>query len=138
MKNLDTIITQLEQESQKKDNRYLSYWTAYANYKKALSLLEGSKNDEKAMKNGQESMKKAIKILTKIKNKTSEDYALLSLIKNYSIAFSSPVKVPFISGEAKKIWGNGGGNGQQECPGLSGSRHSRLLHPGHVWRRSKI
>lgn len=100
MEEIDKIIRSLNLENQSAGNRYLNYWTAYARYKKSLTA-QSNPSDE-FQKVARMELNEALRCLDKIKNKTSEDYALLSILKNYSVAFASSLKIPFLSGEAKK------------------------------------
>jgi tetratricopeptide (TPR) repeat protein len=100
MEEIDRIINALHLENKSSNNRYLNYWTAYGRYKK--SLCAQSNPAEEFQKTARIELSEALKCLNKIKNKESEDYALLAILKNYSVAFVANVKIPFVSGEAKK------------------------------------
>ena len=77
------IISELRNYNPNGNNRYLSYWEAYALYKcSILSSIMKKKEDAKKF------TEKAIEILESIKGKTTEDYALLGMLKNYQINFS--------------------------------------------------
>lgn len=94
---LNQIISEIKTHNPQSNNRYLSYWEAYAIFKKAQIL------DAKEKKKAENENKKAMDILEKIKNKTSEDYALLAMCYNYSISFASFIKAPSLSSKAKNI-----------------------------------
>ena len=100
MEEIDRIIKALPLENKSSNNRYINYWTAYARYKK--SLCAQSNPAEEFQKTARIELSEALHSLNKIKNKESEDYALLSILKNYSVAFAAAIKIPFVSGEAKK------------------------------------
>lgn len=96
--SLNQVIYEIEKHNPQSKNRYLSYWQAYAIFNKAL-VLAAAKEKKKAEKEN----KKALDILEKIENKTSEDYALLAVCYNYSISFASFIKVPSLSSKTKDI-----------------------------------
>lgn len=100
MDSLDIVIKELERHNPTNKNRYLSYWDAYARYSKSLIL--GASGLDKDKKAAEKELNKAKNILENIKEKTSEDYALLGMCYNYSISFSNFMKAPFLSSKAKK------------------------------------
>ncbi len=100
MEEIDQIINALHLENKNSNNRYLNYWTAYGRYKK--SLCAQSNPADEFQKTARIELSEALHCLNRIKNKESEDYALLSILKNYSVAFIATIKIPFVSGEAKK------------------------------------
>ena len=83
----------------KGNNRYLSYWEAYAYYKCAI-LSRVLKKEEDAEK----FTEKAIEILESTKGKTTEDYALLGMLKNYQINFSGWLATIKLSNQAKDVY----------------------------------
>lgn len=103
MEPINQIINELESLENAKNNRYIAYWTAYAQYKKSIVIIETKQDSEEALKEGKKELAAAFRLLEGIKHKTSEEYALMAAIKNYSIAFASPLQIPFISGEAKRL-----------------------------------
>ena len=106
MSKLDSLILSLQQQAAGKDNRYLSYWYAYSLYKGAIAAIEYYNYDREAYaplkEKGLAELKEAAETLEKIRTKTSEDYALLALVKNAGLPFCSPLRIPFVSNEVKK------------------------------------
>lgn len=105
MCRIDSIIQELQHQAEGKDNRYLTYWLAYARYERAVASLDYySYNREKYesfKKVGMSLLDESIKDVEGIRNKTSEDYALLAIMKNASLPFSNPLRIPFLSKEVK-------------------------------------
>ena len=92
------IISELRNYNPNGNNRYLSYWEAYALYKcSILSSIMKKKEDAKKF------TEKAIEILESIKGKTTEDYALLGMLKNYQINFSGWLATIKLSNQAKSM-----------------------------------
>ncbi len=106
MCKIDSIIGELEKQAAGKDNRYLTYWLAYARYERAIASLEYyNYNREKyaSLKDvGLSLLEQSIKETEAIHEKTSEDYALLAIMKNASLPFCNALRVPFLSREVKK------------------------------------
>lgn len=99
MDSLDNCIDSLTAEV---PNRYSNYWLAFAKYRKSLAVIQLFANDKAQKKEGGKVLSEAIRLLEKEKNKSSEDYALLAMLKNLAINYASGVKIPFLSNEAKK------------------------------------
>lgn len=92
------IVRELRNYNPNGNNRYLSYWEAYALYKcSILSSIMEKKEDAKKF------TEKAIEILELIKGKTTEDYALLGMLKNYQINFSGWLTTIKLSNQAKSM-----------------------------------
>lgn len=96
--SIGKIMKELKTYNPTGNNRYLSYWEAYANYKCSI-LSNILKNKEDAEK----FTKKAIEILESVKGKTTEDYALLGMLKNYQINFSGWLATIKLSNQAKSL-----------------------------------
>lgn len=96
--SIGKIIRELRDYNPNGNNRYLSYWEAYAHYKCAVlsSILKKKEDAEKFTK-------KAIELLESTKGKTTEDYALLGMLKNYQINFSGWLTTIKLSNEAKSM-----------------------------------
>ena len=95
--SIGKIIRELRNYNTKGNNRYLSYWEAYAYYKCAI-LSRVLKKEEDAEK----FTEKAIEILESTKGKTTEDYALLGMLKNYQINFDKDIVLYNITIENEK------------------------------------
>jgi tetratricopeptide (TPR) repeat protein len=89
---LDQIISELEQI----DNPISKYWQAYAKYNKGIYYI-ANKNKEESERFIDES----IEILENT-SKSSESYALLGTLLNFSIQFKSPMKAGLIGDKAKE------------------------------------
>ena len=96
--SIGKIVRELRNYNTKGNNRYLSYWEAYAYYKCAI-LSRVLKKEEDAEK----FTEKAIEILESTKGKTTEDYALLGMLKNYQINFSGWLATIKLSNQAKTM-----------------------------------
>lgn len=92
------IITELKKFNPNGSNRYLSYWEAYAYYKSSIlsSILKKKQDAEKFTHKG-------IEVLESIKGKSTEDYALLGMLKNYLINFSGWISVIKLSNQAQSL-----------------------------------
>lgn len=75
----------------------IRYWMAYLNYYHSIYFLQvqDKESSEKIIADG-------IEILENMENKNSEDYALLCLMKSFSIQFEKGMKIPFIASEVKE------------------------------------
>jgi len=93
---LTKIETELKGITQKNQASLVWYWRSYLNYYKAI--YHASQGDAKQ---SESTCDEAENWLTTLKNKTSEDYALLSLIQSFSLQFKIE-KAMFISSEIKK------------------------------------
>ncbi len=85
-----------EQYGSRKQNIFV-YWRAYAKYYTAIFYLTQSDKE-----NAEKNIDKAVEWLDNLKNKTSEDYALLSLTEGFAIQFKNMVKIIFLSGQIEK------------------------------------
>lgn len=96
--SIRNIIRELKSYNSKGNNRYLSYWEAYAYYKCSIlsSVLKREDDAEKFTE-------KAIETLEAIKGKTTEDFALLGMLKNYQINFSGWLTTIRLSSVAKSM-----------------------------------
>lgn len=99
-KNDEELISlekQLIEYDQKKSQNIFKYWIAYLKYYHSIYFLQ-IKDKEKS----ENKIDEGIEILEKMKNKNSEDYALLSLMKSFSIQFKKGMKIPFISSKVSE------------------------------------
>ena len=80
--DFDNLLDSLNTTNSESHLNLKNYWKSYLIYNKALAYLI-QKEDDKAKKLLQEAMD----ILEKQKNKNSEDYALLSLIKSINMKY---------------------------------------------------
>lgn len=92
---LDTLLTMssaLDHARSTSPNAYLSYWEAYVLYR-LTSFYDNS--NSKDSKKAEAAVDKGINLLEGIKTKTSEHYALLSLLQGEQLAFANAVTVAF-------------------------------------------
>lgn len=87
-------LTSLYTELEKQNTPPTSYWMAYTKFYEAIYALKTQKAE--AAKN---CIRQAITLLENIKNKTSEDYALLAYIQSFSIQFKTGIEAGKTSGE---------------------------------------
>lgn len=99
MEEIDRIVQELDKIPNK--NRLHIYWGAYAKYKQALAYSELHKEEKSCRKACANILSNALKALEKNPHKSSEDYALMSVIKNLSISFSPGLKIPFLSNSSR-------------------------------------
>lgn len=83
--------------SERASDRWATYWLGYAYYNEAIYYLT-LKNNEKS----KETIHLAIDLLDGIKEKNSEDYALLALLQSFSIKFISGMQAGVVSSRVKK------------------------------------
>jgi hypothetical protein len=73
------------------------YWQAYINYQLALKTFKENKNESQELSN------RAKEILKNMDAKSSEDFALESMISGFSINFASFYEVASIANDAKRF-----------------------------------
>lgn len=94
--DLASLGTSMEQYSVQRPSSLLQYWRAYLQYYASIYYL---KIGDKKM--AETEVDKGIDWLKDVKQKTSEDYALLALLQGFTIQFKG-MKAMFLSGEIKK------------------------------------
>ncbi|MDR2407326.1 MAG: hypothetical protein LBE13_04330 [Bacteroidales bacterium] len=94
---LDNIANQLSNSNIASQN-LTKYWLSYISYYKTIIGMK-VRNQEMT----RDANKKGIEILESIKNKNSDDYALLVLLKGLSFSFVPAVEAPLISREISKL-----------------------------------
>ncbi len=94
---LKKIKTELISLQNKKANSIVTYWISYAYYYEAVYWIVSKNNKE-----SEQACQKGTEALVKINKKSSEHYALLSLLQNFSVQFLKGFKVAKVSAEAKK------------------------------------
>lgn len=98
IKPLQQIANELKATSNKQQNRYLTYWEAYVHYN--LTIVYLSKRD---MDKGSKHNLAAVQLLDKLKNKNSEEYALLGMNTSIGIGFN-PGAAPSESAKARRYY----------------------------------
>lgn len=94
---LDEVESFLE-KSKVENIELKNYWIAYVNYYKTIIAMLLKNKDL-----GAESNRKGIELLESNKNKNSDDYALLVLLKGMSYSFVSGMEAPGISKSIKTL-----------------------------------
>lgn len=93
---LDNIAKSLD--ALKSRNNIVLYWKSYINYYKSVFYGKSGNTDD-----SKKAIKEAYVMLEKMRNKNSEDYALLALIQSFYIQFTSGMAAGALS---SKIVGN--------------------------------
>ncbi len=78
----DTAFAEIESELMASTDPIATYWYAYAKYYKAIYLLKMSDRTE-----SESELNEGIESLEGKKGKSSEDYALLAMMQNFSVQF---------------------------------------------------
>ncbi len=99
METLNRLVQELETSA--KDQDLLVYWKAYAKYKQALAYQALHEKEKDCRKQCAKMLSEGIRALEEKKHKYSEDYALLSIMRNLSIRYNATLKIPIISQAAK-------------------------------------
>ena len=86
----------LDQLYLEKEQNLILYWHSYLKYYSSIYYLK--KGDSKA---AEKEIEKGIKWLKGIKNKNSEDYALLAMLQSFGIQFKG-IRAMFVSGVVKR------------------------------------
>lgn len=93
---LTDVENDLKQTKLKSQQGLVEYWQAYLDYYKAIYFLKHSKKKE-----AEKTCDQAIELLENLKNKSSEDYALLAMIQSFNIQFKG-FKAMFISSKVNR------------------------------------
>lgn len=94
LKLLDTEFKRLYKE---KNTQIALYWRAYNQYYMSIYYLIEA--DKSASENA---IDQAVNLLEDIKNKSSEDYALLAITQGFSMQFKSIIKIMLLSQRVNK------------------------------------
>jgi len=95
--SLDTIMALIEGVENSNQTHWREYWKAYGLYHKAIYYAYSENEIEKA----KDITSSAIELLESIKNKNSEDYALLAYIQSFSLQWVSGFSIIGASGKAE-------------------------------------
>ncbi len=79
---------------EKKSQNIIQYWRAYLQYRIAIYFIV--QNDKER---SEKEIDKAVDMMSKMKNKTSEDYALLSICQGFAIQFKNMFTMMSLSGK---------------------------------------
>jgi len=90
------LTCELEEFNKLKKQNIVLYWRSYLQFYKSIYYLKINKKDK-----AEDEVDKGIEWLKKMKNKNSEDYALLSMLQGYSLQFKG-FRVMFLSKRVKK------------------------------------
>ncbi len=94
--DLDSLYEKLETLYSTKKNNIILYWKSYLQFYSSIYYLK--KGDKEI---AEEEIAKGIEQLEEMKNKNSEDYALLAMLQGFDIQFKG-MKAMFISSSIKK------------------------------------
>jgi len=95
-KPLTEISSELEELNKSNKQNLIMYWRSYLQFYSSIYYL---KSGDK--KTAEKEIDKGIDWLEEMKNKNSEDYALLAMLQGFGIQFKG-MKAMFISGDIKK------------------------------------
>jgi tetratricopeptide (TPR) repeat protein len=95
-KPLSKLSEKLEELNKTKKQNLILYWRSYLQFYSSIYYLK--KGDKKS---AEKEIDKGIDWLKELKNKNSEDYALLAMLQGFGIQFKG-MKAMFISGDIKK------------------------------------
>lgn len=90
--SLLVYINTMDKMTSEKPNPYTNYWNAYAKY---LLYFEFNLKNEEENRKAEQTLEDAVKLIEKIPNKSSEHYALLSLLGGLQLNFTSTLMLPF-------------------------------------------
>lgn len=94
--SLESILQELATSYESEPKRQWAYWQGYAHYYLSIYQLKmGKKNEANAV------LQQGIQILEGIRDKNSDDYALLSALQSFSITYN-PSEAPVLSTKALK------------------------------------
>ncbi|MEM1324064.1 MAG: hypothetical protein AAGG75_27630 [Bacteroidota bacterium] len=94
---LIALRAKLEEASAAKGNALIDYWRGYLQYYYAIYYMQ--KGDK--LKSAEE-VDKGIDIMDKIKNKNSEDFALMAMLQSFAIQFRKGMMAGIMSSKVKK------------------------------------
>jgi tetratricopeptide (TPR) repeat protein len=92
-------IKTMNKMTDEKPNPYINYWNSYAKY---LLFFRYNLKNEEENKIAEQTLEEAVKLIEKIPNKTSDHYALLSLLGGLQLNFTSILMVPFRAANVEK------------------------------------
>lgn len=95
--SMETIRQDLEQIHKKNPQNLIQYWRAYEAYYQ--SIFHSVQKDKAA---SEAHADRGISYLKNMKNKNTEDYALLALLQSFSIQFKSGIGAGMLSSKVKK------------------------------------
>ena len=95
-KALSKLSNDLDELNKSKKQNLILYWQSYLQFYSSIYYLK--KGDEKT---AEKEIDKGIDWLNEMKNKNSEDYALLAMLQGFDIQFKG-MKAMFISSDIKK------------------------------------
>lgn len=96
-KPLSEFNKELEDLNKEKKQNLILYWRSYLRYYSSIFYLQI--NDKET---AEKEADKGVHWLKHMKNKNTEDYALLAMLQGFSLQFDKGMKTPFISSDAKK------------------------------------
>ena len=94
---LISLNSELKNLYKKKPEQLILYWSAYLQFYHSIFYLQNKDNE-----NAEKVIDDAINIMENLPKMNSEDLALLSMLRGFSIQFKAGMKAPFIGGKAAK------------------------------------
>jgi hypothetical protein len=94
---LTELLSELQAYQQDHQQPLTDYWMSYLQYYQAI--YHGQMGEEKA---AEKATQAALDRLERLDAPNSEDYALMSMLKGFSIQFVSGIKAPFLGAKAAK------------------------------------
>lgn len=94
---LTTLLTKLEAYAEERSQPLADYWMSYLQYYQAIYHLQMGEE-----KKAEKATQAALDRLESLDAPNSEDYALMSMLKGFSIQFASGMKAPFLGAKAAK------------------------------------
>lgn len=96
-KSLTELSLNLEELNKAKKQNLILYWRSYLQFYSSIYYLKINDKETAEME-----VDKGVSWLKNMKNKNSEDYALLAMLQGFSLSFEKGMKTPLISNDAKK------------------------------------
>lgn len=96
-KNLEEISGELQNLYEKNPQNLVQYWRAYAAYYTSIFYTTQKKPED-----SKKHIERGIDLMKKLKNKNTEDYALLALMQSFSIQFKSGIGAGMMSSKVNK------------------------------------
>jgi len=96
-KSLTELSFKLEELNKEKQQNLILYWRSYLQFYASIYYLKFNEKET-----AEKEVDKGVSWLKNMKNKNSEDYALLAMLQGFSLSFEKGMKTPLISSDAKK------------------------------------
>ncbi|MBW8049880.1 MAG: hypothetical protein FVQ77_05985 [Cytophagales bacterium] len=97
IEEMEKLSNELEKLFKQKNKNLILYWRSYLQFYKSIYYLKSSEKE-----NAKKEIERGVDWMEEMKKKNSEDYALLTMLKSFSIQFKSGMKAAFISKDVKQ------------------------------------